>query len=184
MGTDEVWKRTSAYTAARWSVRPEYAAAAKQLGQSLAHHGFGLVYGGGRVGLMGIVADAVLAAGGRVIGVIPEPLAFKEIAHAGSDRAARRAATCTSEGHDGQPLSAFLTLPGGIGTFEEFFETLTLGDARAARETDGSPQRRRLLRPLARPPRPAVCPSSSSARIHLELVLVSDGSARRSSAIS
>ena len=88
-------------------------------------HGFGLVYGGGRVGLMGIVADAVLAGGGRAIGVIPEPLAAKEIAHDGltelhvvRDMHERKALMASRS-------RAFLTLPGGIGTFEEFFETLS-----------------------------------------------------------
>jgi len=64
-------------------IDPEYAAAASSLGRALALHGFGLVYGGGRVGLMGVVADAVLEGGGRAIGVIPEPLYVKEVAHDG-----------------------------------------------------------------------------------------------------
>ncbi len=61
--------------------RPVYAENARRVGRALASHGIGLVYGGGRVGLMGAVADATLEAGGRVVGVIPEPLARKEIAH-------------------------------------------------------------------------------------------------------
>ena len=84
------WNTTSAYTAARRSVLiPDSPNRPGRVGRAIAEHGFGLVYGGGRVGLMGIVADAVLEAGGRVIGVIPEPLAAKEIAHQ-SHRAARR----------------------------------------------------------------------------------------------
>src|SRR5437764_9247835 len=63
--------------------RPAYTEAARRLGRALARHGLGLVYGGGRVGLMGIVADAVLGSGGQVIGVIPEALATEEVAHSG-----------------------------------------------------------------------------------------------------
>ena len=105
--------------------RPEYAAVAKTVGQALARHGVGLVYGGGRVGLMGIVADAVLSDGGKVIGVIPKPLATAEVAHDGLTEL-----HVVADMHERKALmarrsSAFLTLPGGIGTFEEFFETLS-----------------------------------------------------------
>jgi uncharacterized protein (TIGR00730 family) len=106
---------------------PAYAEAARQVGALIARRGLGLVYGGGRVGLMGIVADAALEAGGRVIGVIPQALATKEIAHDGLSELhvvpgmhERKALMATKS-------SAFLTLPGGIGTFEEFFEILTWG---------------------------------------------------------
>jgi uncharacterized protein (TIGR00730 family) len=95
------------------------------VGAALAARGLGLVYGGGRVGLMGEVADAVLAGGGHVVGVIPEPLATREIAHDGltelivvpgmHERKALMAARC----------AGFLTLPGGVGTYEEFFEVLS-----------------------------------------------------------
>jgi uncharacterized protein (TIGR00730 family) len=103
----------------------QYAAAARRLGHSLAHHGFGLVYGGGRVGLMGILADAVLAGGGRAVGVIPEPLASQEIAHEGLSEL-----IVVHDMHERKALMAgraraFLTLPGGVGTLEEFFETLS-----------------------------------------------------------
>ena len=109
--------------------RPIYTKIARRLGEELARQGVRLVYGGGRVGLMGIVADAVLGAGGRAIGVIPNPLATKEIAHDGltelhvvSGMHERKALMATKS-------SAFLTLPGGIGTFEEFFEILSWGRA-------------------------------------------------------
>ena len=113
------------YCGSSVGIDPEYAAAAKSVGRALAHHGVGLVYGGGRVGLMGIVADAVLKSGGRAIGVIPQPLATSEIAH---DRLTEL--HVVADMHERKALmarrsSAFLTLPGGIGTFEEFFETLT-----------------------------------------------------------
>ena len=105
--------------------RPAYADAARRVGSTLAQRGLGLVYGGGRVGLMGVMADAALAAGGRVIGVIPEPLATKELAHTGLTEL-RVVGTM----HERKALMAglsagFLALPGGVGTFEEFFEILT-----------------------------------------------------------
>jgi uncharacterized protein (TIGR00730 family) len=113
------------YCGSAVGIHPEYAAAARRLGRSLVYHGYGLVFGGGRVGLMGILADAVIEGGGRTIGVIPEPLAQKEIAHDGLTELIvvpdmhRRKALMASRAR------AFLTLPGGVGTFEEFFETLT-----------------------------------------------------------
>jgi uncharacterized protein (TIGR00730 family) len=118
-------KNICVYCGSSSGSRPEYAEAARQVGRVLADRGVGLVYGGGRVGLMGIVADAVLARGGRVIGVIPDPLATAEVAHneltelhVVADMHQRKA--MMADRADG-----FLTMPGGIGTFEEFFETLT-----------------------------------------------------------
>jgi uncharacterized protein (TIGR00730 family) len=104
---------------------PRFADAATEMGRALAAAGLGLVYGGGQVGLMGRVADAALAAGAPVVGVIPRALDRKEISHHGltelhvvetmHERKALMAARA----------DAFLTLPGGVGTFEEFFEILT-----------------------------------------------------------
>jgi uncharacterized protein (TIGR00730 family) len=102
-----------------------YRQAAIALGQLLARHGYGLVYGGGSVGLMGVIANAVLASGGEVIGVIPESMVTRELAHTGltqlqvvpgmHERKARMAALA----------DAFIALPGGYGTFEELFEVIT-----------------------------------------------------------
>ena len=105
--------------------RLAYVEAARRVGSTLARSGFGLVYGGGRVGLMGTVADAVLAEGGRVVGVIPEPLMTKELAHSGLTEL-----IVVPGMHERKALmalrsSAFLALPGGVGTLEEFFEILT-----------------------------------------------------------
>jgi len=105
--------------------RPIYAEAARRVGRALAERGLGMVYGGGSTGLMGTTADACLAAGGRVVGVIPEPLTLKEITHHGLTEL-----HVVSGMHERKALmavrsSAFLTLPGGVGTFEEFFEILT-----------------------------------------------------------
>jgi uncharacterized protein (TIGR00730 family) len=105
--------------------RPEYAEAAERLGLALAHKGLGLVYGGGRVGLMGKVADAVLTAGGHTIGVIPEPLMQKEIAHSGLSELIVVPGMHERKATMARLSSGFITLPGGVGTFEEFFEILT-----------------------------------------------------------
>ncbi|MFO1008014.1 MAG: TIGR00730 family Rossman fold protein [Planctomycetaceae bacterium] len=104
---------------------PSFAAAARELGQTLAAAKLELIYGGGRVGLMGVLADAVLEAGGRVQGVIPQALADREVAHAGLtqlhvvDTMHQRKAMM-AELSDG-----FIALPGGLGTFEELFEIWT-----------------------------------------------------------
>lgn len=105
--------------------RPVYQQAAVALGQVLVQRGLRLVYGGGNVGLMGVVADAVLAAGGEVIGVIPEFLAAKEIAHPHLTQL-----HVVASMHDRKAMMAdladgFIALPGGFGTFEEFCEILT-----------------------------------------------------------
>jgi uncharacterized protein (TIGR00730 family) len=105
--------------------RPSYSEAARRVGTALAGHGLGLVYGGGRVGLMGVVADAVLAAGGRAVGVIPEALAGKEVAHAGLTELHVVAGMHERKAMMAARSAGFLMLPGGIGTFEEFFEVLT-----------------------------------------------------------
>lgn len=104
---------------------PAYAEMAVALGRELVRRDIGLVYGGGAVGLMGILADSVLAAGGHVIGIIPEFLHSREIHHEGvSDL------RIVSSMHERKSLmadsaDAFVALPGGIGTFEELFEALT-----------------------------------------------------------
>jgi uncharacterized protein (TIGR00730 family) len=104
---------------------PAYEAAAQQLGAELASRGITLVYGGGNVGLMGILADATLHAGGKVIGVIPEALMAREVGHRGLTEL-----HIVKTMHERKALMAelsdgFIALPGGIGTFEEFFEVLT-----------------------------------------------------------
>jgi uncharacterized protein (TIGR00730 family) len=104
---------------------PRYVAAAQETGEAIARRGWTLVYGGGRVGLMGALADAALAAGGEVIGVMPRALLTREVAHPGITRlhlvtSMHRRKALMSSLSDG-----FLTLPGGYGTLEEFFETLT-----------------------------------------------------------
>jgi uncharacterized protein (TIGR00730 family) len=106
-------------------VRSSYSRAAEELGGALARRGITLVYGGGRLGLMGIVADAVLRAGGRVIGVIPRMLIERELAHPGLTRqhvvtTMHERKTLMAEMSDG-----FVGLPGGMGTFDELVEIVT-----------------------------------------------------------
>jgi hypothetical protein len=117
-------KRIAVYCGSNKGVRPEYAAAAAQLGALLAREKIELVYGGGMVGLMGIVADAVLNSGGHVIGVIPEKLVIKEVVH---EKLPDLRVVKTM--HERKALMAeladgFVALPGGYGTFEELFEVL------------------------------------------------------------
>jgi uncharacterized protein (TIGR00730 family) len=105
--------------------RPSFAAAAVNLGTTLADRGIDLVYGGASVGLMGVVADAALAAGGRVTGVITESLLDHEIAHSGLSRL-DVVGTMHERKHRMAELSdAFIMLPGGFGTLEEFTESVT-----------------------------------------------------------
>ena len=104
---------------------PAYIAAARTLGTLLVRRGLGLVYGGGRVGLMGAIADAVLTAGGEVIGIIPESLARKEVAHMGLKDLRVVPSMHVRKAQMADLADGFLALPGGCGTFEEFFEVVT-----------------------------------------------------------
>jgi uncharacterized protein (TIGR00730 family) len=104
---------------------PEFAESAAQVGQWIAHHGGQLVYGGGRNGLMGIVANATLAAGGRVIGVIPRALVENEWAHTDCTELHIVETMHERKRIMAENADAFLALPGGIGTFEEFYEVWT-----------------------------------------------------------
>ena len=107
--------------------KPEYAEAAKQLGYLLVENDIRLIFGGGNVGLMGIIADAVLEKGGEAIGVIPHFLMEKEVGHTGLTEM-----KLVDTMHQRKELmadlsDAFITMPGGIGTMEEFFEIFTWG---------------------------------------------------------
>jgi uncharacterized protein (TIGR00730 family) len=104
--------------------RPEYAEMAAEFGALLGQRRIRLVYGGGNVGLMGVLADAALAAGGEVIGVIPQMLVDRELAHRGTDL------RIVTSMHERKALmaelsDAFVALPGGLGTYEELCEVLT-----------------------------------------------------------
>ena len=113
------------FCASRDGVRASYKALAQRMGSTLASRGLGLVYGGGQVGLMGALADAALKEGGEVIGVIPEALVVKEVAHAGLSML-----HVVGSMHERKKLMAnlsdgFVALPGGYGTLEEFLEVLS-----------------------------------------------------------
>lgn len=113
------------YCGSRPGELPAYAAAARAVGTWIGQRGGQLVYGGGRTGLMGVVADATKAAGGRVVGVIPQALVDKELANQACDEL-----HIVSNMHERKAMmaersNAFLALPGGIGTFEELFEVWT-----------------------------------------------------------
>jgi hypothetical protein len=113
------------FCGATFGKRPEYTEAARELGRLLAAEGIRLVYGGGHVGLMGVVADACIESGGVVWGVLPQNLADRELAHKGIDRL-----IVVPTLHDRKRLmnehsDGFLVLPGGLGTLEELFEVLS-----------------------------------------------------------
>jgi uncharacterized protein (TIGR00730 family) len=105
--------------------RPEYAAAARALASELARRKVGLVYGGGSVGLMGVLADTALAAGGEVIGVIPGPLASRELAHPGLTEMRVVGSMHERKATMAALADGFVALPGGLGTLEETLEVLT-----------------------------------------------------------
>jgi uncharacterized protein (TIGR00730 family) len=120
-------KRIAVYCGSNKGARPEYAAAAQELGALLAREKIELVYGGGCVGLMGMVAEGALRNGGHVIGVIPEKLVIKEVVHEKLPdlrvvKTMHERKALIEELSDG-----FIALPGGYGTLEEFFEILTWG---------------------------------------------------------
>lgn len=102
-----------------------YADAAEAMGTLLAKRGIGLVYGGGHVGLMGVIAEAALAAGGEVIGVIPRALFDREIGHSGVTDLRIVDSMHTRKAMMADLADAFVAMPGGVGTFEELFEAIT-----------------------------------------------------------
>jgi uncharacterized protein (TIGR00730 family) len=106
---------------------PAYMAAAIEVGARLAREGKTLIYGGGRTGLMGAVADAALAGGGRVVGVMPRDLVSREIAHTGLSELQVVNSMHERKWRMAEIADGFLSLPGGAGTLEEFFEQWTWG---------------------------------------------------------
>ena len=118
-------KRVCVFCGSRNGTRDQYVAAARRTGEALARRGIGLVYGGGGIGLMGILADAALSAGGDVIGVIPEALMAREVAHRGLTDLRVVASMHERKALMAELADAFVALPGGFGTLEEFCESLT-----------------------------------------------------------
>lgn len=117
--------RVCVFCGSNVGVRPVYAEAARQMGELLARRRITLVYGAGNVGLMGVVADAALAAGGAVIGVIPEAMMGWEVAHNGLTELHVTRSMHERKGLMADFADAFVALPGGFGTFEEFCEIVT-----------------------------------------------------------
>jgi uncharacterized protein (TIGR00730 family) len=118
-------RRLCVYCGSSGGVKAQFQEAASELGKRLAEAGIELVYGGGRVGLMGLLADAVLSAGGKVIGIIPRRLLDAEVAHIGVTEL-----IVVDSMHDRKRVmaekgDAFAVLPGGIGTLDEFFEIVS-----------------------------------------------------------
>ena len=118
-------KRICVFCGSNKGAKPAYIEAAKSLGKVLVKKNIGLIYGGGKVGLMGVIADEVLASGGEVIGVIPQSLVNREVAHQNVTQM-----HIVNSMHERKALMAdlsdgFMALPGGMGTFDEFCEILT-----------------------------------------------------------
>jgi len=113
------------YCGSNLGTDPAYAGAADSLGRILAGRGIRLVYGGGQVGLMGVVADAVAENGGQVLGVITEALVAKEISHHGLASLRVVGTMHERKAAMADAADAFIMLPGGFGTFDEFFEVLS-----------------------------------------------------------
>jgi uncharacterized protein (TIGR00730 family) len=118
-------KRICVFCGSSIGAKKSYEDAARAMGQSLVKKGIGLVYGGGRVGLMGIIADSVMEAGGNAIGVIPEALVSRELAHNGLTELRVVVSMHERKALMAELSDAFIALPGGFGTFEEFCEVLT-----------------------------------------------------------
>ncbi|HYT28807.1 MAG TPA: TIGR00730 family Rossman fold protein [Ktedonobacteraceae bacterium] len=118
-------QRICVFAGSNYGNRPEYRQAAQALGQELAARGLGLVYGGAGVGLMGVIADTVLAHGGEVIGVIPRGLFKREIAHSGLTQLHEVGSMHERKALMADLADGFIALPGGFGTFDELFEITT-----------------------------------------------------------
>jgi uncharacterized protein (TIGR00730 family) len=118
-------RRICVFAGSSLGVRESYAESARALGRALAERGLGLVYGGASVGLMGAAADAALAAGGEVIGVLPRGLFRREVAHPGLTELREVGSMHERKALMADLADGFIALPGGYGTFDELFEIVT-----------------------------------------------------------
>ena len=118
-------KRVCVFCGSSVGLRPAYASAAREMASELIRRRLGLVYGGGGIGLMGVLADAMLEGGGEVIGVIPRPLASKELAHPGLTDMRMVDSMHERKAKMASLADGFVAMPGGLGTFEETLEILT-----------------------------------------------------------
>lgn len=130
-------KSVAVYCGSAEGVRRSYVDAARALGKELALRGITLVYGGASVGLMGALADATLAHGGRVIGVIPRQLVDREIAHPGLSELIMVSTMHERKAEMSARSDAFIAMPGGFGTLDELFETLTWSQLGIHRKASG-----------------------------------------------
>jgi uncharacterized protein (TIGR00730 family) len=141
-------KSVCVFCGSSMGLRPSYKKSALSLGETLANQGLKLIYGGASVGLMGVVADAVLSNGGEVIGVIPEFLANKEIAHAELTQLHVVDSMHERKTKMASLADAFIALPGGYGTLEEFCEILTWAQLRLHEKPCGLLNVERYFDPL------------------------------------
>lgn len=118
-------KRICVFCGSNPGARSVYTDVAQQLGKAIVSHGMGLVYGGGSIGLMGVIADAVLKEKGNVIGVIPHALSSREFAHPGLTELRMVSSMHERKAMMAKLSDAFIAMPGGFGTADEFFEILT-----------------------------------------------------------
>jgi uncharacterized protein (TIGR00730 family) len=118
-------KRVCVFCGSSVGLRPAYATAAREMASELIRRRLGVVYGGGGIGLMGVLADAMLEGGGEVIGVIPRPLASKELAHPGLTDMRMVDSMHERKAKMASLADGFVAMPGGLGTFEETLEILT-----------------------------------------------------------
>jgi uncharacterized protein (TIGR00730 family) len=125
MYADSMSKRICVFCGSSMGARTAYADAARELARQLVANNVAMVYGGGNIGLMGVLADAMLAAGGEVIGVIPQFLVDREVAHTGLTALHVVDSMHERKAMMAEMADAFIALPGGFGTFDEFCEVLT-----------------------------------------------------------
>lgn len=140
--------RIAVYCASNDGAKPAYLETARALGTLLAERGITVVYGGGRTGLMGALADAAMAAGGEVIGVMPHGLVQREVAHHGITELRIVDSMHERKALIAELADAFITMPGGIGTLEEFFETWTWAQLGVHRKPIGLLDAARFWDPL------------------------------------
>ncbi len=130
-------QRVCVFCGSKPGARDAYLEAARELGAALVERGYGLVYGGASVGLMGAIADEVLARGGEVIGVIPEALVSRELSHRGLTELHVVGTMHERKALMAAKSDAFIAMPGGFGTFEELFEVVTWGQLGIHRKAVG-----------------------------------------------
>ena len=169
-------KTVCVYCGSRAGTNPAYRAAAEQLGRELVSRNMRLVFGGGSIGMMGIVADTMLAAGGEVVGVIPKFLSRKEVLHP-----AMTETHIVGSMHERKAMleslaDAFIALPGGLGTFEEVLEILTWSQLGLHRKNIGLLNVRGFFDPLVQQIERAIAEGFITPE-HRELLVVETESA-------